>query len=403
MKKSIWLNTLERMGSQKVATVMMTLLLILTYLGTLEQAEHGLYRVQQTYFESWFLFHQFDSDWWFIPFEGWSFSIPLPGGLTCMIIFTINLLVGGILLLRLRKRTFGIFIIHVGIALMMSAGLVKLKASDEGYLQLWESQEAAEYISHHEWEVAVFETGKTSVDEHLVRMKRLAGNSELVIEPIAGLPFQLKLSGALPNCRALPVGPNWTPDSPAIDGWGLLKRPEVAENEQNLPGLTIDMIPSDSEDGPTQQALLWGGQNYPWTFEVADKSFSIALRKIRHSMPFSIRLDNFEKVDHPGISVAKEYRSDVTQRSEASQRKVRIEMNDPLRDQGLILFQSSWGPSNAAPGAELYSVFSVVRNPSDQWPLYSCIVIAIGMAITFVQKFLGYSKKQAKQHKEISQ
>ncbi|MBT5737473.1 MAG: hypothetical protein HOI29_02745, partial [Planctomycetes bacterium] len=120
------------------------------------------------------------------------------------------------------------------------------------------------------------------------------------------------------------------------------------------------------------------------------------------SMPFSIRLDNFEKVDHPGISMAKEYRSDVTQKAAASQRKVRIEMNDPLRDQGLILFQSSWGPSNAAPDAELYSVFTVVRNPSDQWPLYSCIVIGIGMAITFIQKFLAYSKKQAKQHKVIS-
>jgi len=402
VKSSSGLTILKKIGSQKVATVMMVFLLMLTYLGTLEQAEHGLYRVQQKYFESWGLIHHFSSAWWFVPSEAFSFSIPLPGGMTCMIIFTINLLVGGILLLKLQKRNFGIFIIHVGIALMMCAGLVKLKASDEGYLQLWESQEASEYISHHQWEVAVFETGNGSVDEHLVRFDRMAGKSELAIEPTTGLPFQLKLSGALANCRALSVGPNWTPDSPAIDGWGLQEQQELAENEQNLPGLTIDMIPTNLDDGSKQQALLWGGQNYPWTFTVADKTFAVALRKIRHSMPFSIRLDNFEKVDHPGISMAKEYRSDVTQKSAESQRKIRIEMNDPLRDQGLILFQSSWGPSNAAPDAELYSVFTVVRNPSDQWPLYSCIVIGIGMAITFIQKFLAYSKKQAKQHKEIS-
>jgi cytochrome c biogenesis protein ResB len=119
-------------------------------------------------------------------------------------------------------------------------------------------------------------------------------------------------------------------------------------------------------------------------------------------MPFSIRLDNFEKVDHPGIATAKEYRSDVTQRTGQDDRRVRIEMNDPLRDKGLILFQSSWGPQNAAPGDELFSVFSVVRNPSDHWPLYSCIVIAIGMAITFIQKFLAYSKRQAKKMKEVA-
>jgi hypothetical protein len=74
----------------------------------------------------------------------------------------------------------------------------------------------------------------------------------------------------------------------------------------------------------------------------------------------------------------------------------------PLRDKGLILFQSSWGPQDAAPGDDLFSVFSVVRNPSDHWPLYSCIVIAIGMAITFIQKFLAYSKQQAKTLKEVA-
>ena len=60
------------------------------------------------------------------------------------------------------------------------------------------------------------------------------------------------------------------------------------------------------------------------------------------------------------------------------------------------MLASSWGPSNAGAGDDLYSVFAVVRNPSDYWPLYTSIVIAVGMAIAFIQKFLNYSKRQAR-------
>ena len=70
-------QVLKVLGSQKLATVMMTFLLILTFLGTLEQAEHGLYQVQKMYFESWGLVHFFDLSFMKIP-------LPLPGGLLCM-------------------------------------------------------------------------------------------------------------------------------------------------------------------------------------------------------------------------------------------------------------------------------------------------------------------------------
>lgn len=386
-------KALKIFGSQGLAALMMFFLLLLTFLGTLEQTEMGLYQVQKKYFESFFL----TKDLLGIP-------IPLPGGLLCMIIFSVNLLVGGIMRLRVSKRNLGIFIIHVGIAVMMAAGLVKLVASNDGFLTLMENQESAEYSSHHQWEVAVFEIGSKPIAEYRVHEDRWkAGNQEVLLQAQPGseqknpngLPFNLKISGPLNNCRPLPVGPNWQPDSEAIDGWALRKLDMEVENERNTPGLLLQVEPTDSQNNSSQSGLLWGRQNYPWTFDVNGRTYAAALRKIRHSMPFSIRLDNFEKVDHPGIAMAKEYRSDVTQTLDGNQRQIRIEMNAPLRDQGLILFQSSWGPSNAAPGDILYSVFAVVRNPSDHWPLYSCIIIAVGMAIAFLQKFLKYGQQQS--------
>ena len=56
----------------------------------------------------------------------------------------------------------------------------------------------------------------------------------------------------------------------------------------------------------------------------------------------------------------------------------------------MIAFQSSWGPQNAGPGDRLFSVFTVVENPSDQWPLWSCIVIGIGLVLHFGMMLMRY-------------
>ena len=119
-------------------------------------------------------------------------------------------------------------------------------------------------------------------------------------------------------------------------------------------------------------------------------------------MPFAIHLDKFTKLEHPGTDIPSEFSSDVTQTSGAEERAILIRMNEPLRDEGLVLFQSSWGPPNAREGDRLFSVFSVVRNPSDHWPLYSCIVIGVGLLIVFTQKLSRYVGAQnAKRMREV--
>ena len=67
---------LKTLGSQGLAALMMLFLLILTFLGTLEQAETGLYQVQKKYFES------------LLVKDVFGYPIYLPGGLLCSIIFS---------------------------------------------------------------------------------------------------------------------------------------------------------------------------------------------------------------------------------------------------------------------------------------------------------------------------
>jgi hypothetical protein len=77
------------------------------------------------------------------------------------------------------------------------------------------------------------------------------------------------------------------------------------------------------------------------------------------------------------------------------ERPVRISMNQPLRDGGLVLYQASWGPSNARPGDPLFSTFAVVRNPADRLPLVACIVIAAGLLVHFGRKLALHLRAEA--------
>ena len=130
--------------------------------------------------------------------------------------------------------------------------------------------------------------------------------------------------------------------------------------------------------------------------DVAGREFALKLRKKRFELPFAIHLHDFHHDYHPGTGMARSYMSDVSISADSVETPVRIEMNDPLRRDGLIVFQSTWGPQDAQPGEPLYSGFAVVRNPSDHFPLIACIVIAIGLCLHFWRMLIRHVRNETR-------
>jgi hypothetical protein len=62
---------------------------------------------------------------------------------------------------------------------------------------------------------------------------------------------------------------------------------------------------------------------------------------------------------------------------------MRVTMNEPIRHEGYVLFQTGWGPQSSPLRHDLYSEFTVVENPSDQWPKWACYMIGIGLLFHF--------------------
>jgi hypothetical protein len=368
----------------RLACVLLILLGLLTWLGTLEQVEHGLYRVQREYFESLFLLHEVRG----VP-------VPLPGATLVLGLLFVNLLVGGMLRLRRGWGTAGILVAHVGVALLLVAGFVKLAFSKDGHVTLFESERASWFQSYFRWELVLarrLPDGR--VEESLVPEEDFldASGGRTVTLAGASLPFDLEVAHVLPNCRPLPKGPMFTPEEPVVDGWFLRPEPVATEAESNLAGLLVRVVPKNGE--PPREGLLWGLARGPWTVSVGGETWGLELRKERYPLPFTLVLDDFTKEDHPRTALPKSFASDVTVVESGIERQVEISMNEPLREAGLVLYQASWGPASAGPGDPLFSTFAVVENPADRVPLVGCVVSAIGLVWHFSRKLGRHVRAQ---------
>lgn len=370
-------SVLDFFSSLGLSCALLILLALLTYLGTIDQVENGLFEAQKKYFESLIVWKAIG------PF-------PMPGAYLVMMVLFVNLVLGGIVRIRKSWATAGVIIGHVGILMMLGAGLVKFYWSKEGHVTLYEGQSKSEFESYYDWELVVFEpTERGTTLEHPIAPQAVASATgaagRVFRDPT--LPFELQVSHYMRNCRLMPKGPMFEVDVPVIGGMFLNGIPLDKEAEQNVPGVYVT---ARGRDGTSTSGLVWGLADDPLTATFAGKPYAFSLRRQRFPMPFTVRLDKFTKENQPRMDMAKLFSSDVSVSEPQGTRAVKISMNEPLRDKGLVLYQASWGPSNAKPGDPLFSTLAVVSNPSDQWPLYSCIVIAAGMLLHFSRKLVRH-------------
>ena len=395
-----WRTTVDFLGSYRLSVSLLVGLMVLTWLGTLYQIEHGLYDAQKLYFES-FVVLQHPADVWVDGRDGWldrlPFVVPFPGGMTLMGLLAINLVIGGFVRVLARMgrgaaflRRSGVLVTHFGIAVLLAAGIVRHQTAVEGNVTLYEGQRASTYRSFHEWEIAVRrQVADGEVEELLIPGGQFLdlAESQVAVFHSGLLPFAVRVEAAARHAEVRPVSaPMPGSGVPGVggEGFALSPKPRETSNERNIAGAVVALESDGSTGLDDRRAVLSGLDREPWVVESTDGSiWALELRKKTYPLPFTIRLDEFEAEMHPGTRKAKSYRSRVTVTEDGRDRSVLVQMNEPLRSDGLVVYQSSWGPQGAAPGTPLFSGFQVVENVTDQWPLWGCVIIAIGMCLAF--------------------
>ncbi len=371
-------------ASYGMAVVVLFLLLVLTLLGTLEQAEHGLWAVQKKYFDSVFLVHHLFGR---VP-------IPLPGVYLLMTLLFVNLLCGAIIRAPKSWRAPGMLIAHGGILLLLLGGFVTFHFSTDGMLQLYEDESSDVFKSYHEWVVEVRQVEPAPSEQvWIVPLQRLERGGARAVRRVTApeWPFTLALSGFQPHSRPLLQA---APLHRRVDGVALHALPREPEQEFNVPGLYVDVVPAAGAAVPAE-GILWGLERHPLAVAVGDARWTVGLARRQWQMPFTVRLDTFTVEHHPNTAIARTYRSDITRFEDGHEEQIRISMNAPMRHRGYTLFQATWGPQNAPPGTPLFSGFAVVRNPADQWPLIACIVVGVGLLIHLLQRLIRQVRRGA--------
>lgn len=94
-------------------------------------------------------------------------------------------------------------------------------------------------------------------------------------------------------------------------------------------------------------------------------------------LPFTIKLEDFRKLDYPGTAMAMSYESDVSvEYSNGDSGETTIWMNHPLKYEGWKVYQSSFRGDSV-------SIFSIMRDPG-LWIIYvGCIGMCLGIAVMF--------------------
>jgi hypothetical protein len=387
-----------------LATILLLLLGLLTWFATLEQIDKGLYATLNKYFHwrSVLLFPELKFEingvdkWIMIP-------LPLPGGYWVGAVLLLNLTLGGVIRIRKGWRHAGNLIAHFGIIFMLVGAGVSHHFSERGNMAVGEGESSNTAEDYFEYVVEIAEIKDSKASSiHVIRGAHIEdlkpGKTRLFRLP--ELPFDLEIGGYLMNAAPVSISER-APDQGqlVVDGYYLMEKPGEVNAEANTAASFARIVRRDGSK--SDPFILAGASFHPFSVRHDDRIFTVDMRKRLWPMPFTVQLDEFTAAFHPGTMMPSKFVSKITRVENGGEAKVTIQMNEPMRYEGLTFFQASYGPPGAGPGQRMYSVFEIVRNPADKWPEYSLYVVTLGMLITFLIKLVSFIAANSRKNRHV--
>lgn len=376
---SSWLRVFT---SLRLTVVLLAFGLILVFWGTLAQVNLGLYRAQNEFFRSFFIYWSLD---------GSGLRIPIfPGGYLVGGLLLINLFAAHLRYYQPGRKKYGIVLIHVGVVLLLLGQLFTDLLSTESlmHLRLGDTRNYSE--SSRQFELAVIDSTDARTD-HVVAIsgKRLRKKGEIKLPE---MPFTLRIvayhdNSSLTNAPA--TGYEEVKTARGIGSaiwWRPLPR-ETEMDRRDMPSAIIELI---GPQGSLGSCLVSAYLSSPQVFTHNDRVYQLTMRLERFYKPYSVHLLEFRHDKYPGTEIPKNFSSRVrvAHSRTGEEREVLIYMNNPLRYEGETYYQASFDTDNQG------TVLQVVRNPSWLTPYFSCVLVGIGMLIQFCSHLIGFASKR---------
>jgi len=404
----------EFFTSLKLTVVLLAFAIVIVFIGTLAQADEGLYGAQAHYFKQWIVIgaHLF----------GHKIPLLLPGGYLIGTLLLVNLVTTHIYRFEFKFKKAGIQLAHAGIIVLLVGQLSTDLLSRELQMRFSEGEARNYSDSATDYDLTFLSGNElTAIPE-----KMLKAGTEL---KIANLPLTIcvkqhwhnsDLNFRAPMMRnAPPLATNGI----AVN-FDFTRTDDVKVMDQrNVPTVLLEFVTPSGSLG-TWVASDWAGDaslveqvrnGYqqmgagmaqkivvqlvaPQTIDIGGRKFAFALRPARVIHPFSLTLLKATHTTYPGTDIPKDFRSRVRIDNPQSgeKREVEISMNHPLRYGGYTYYQYQMaaGEMVERTGQKASSTLQVVRNPSWLTPYVGCAMVGLGLMVQFMYHLVGFVSKR---------
>ena len=414
--------------SLRLTVTLLSLGILLVFVGTVAQADEGLYQAQERYFKHWFV--------WGITFFGHKVPVPLPGGYLIGTLLLLNLTAAHINRFQWTWKKFGIHLTHAGVILLLVGQLTTDLFSRETQMRVAEGETKNWSESASDYELA-FRTDLDAQKEQVVAIPTtlLASGGEIKHEK---LPFTIRVKNYWRNSEPTFRAPMATNLPPPLTTNGVARHFDFSPtpvthkmDDKNVPTAVLELagasgppgvwvVPGWSGDetmiaavrasyrrsmGPQMAGAISSRLAEPQFVEAGGKRYTFVLRPARAYKPFSLTLLKATHTTYPGTvsssnpdGIPKDFRSRVRLEhpEKRENREVEIYMNSPLRYAGLTFFQYQMaaGEMMQQAGETASSTFQVVRNPAWLTPYAGCVIVAAGLIFQFMIHLVGFVSKR---------
>jgi hypothetical protein len=405
------------LSSLKLTVVLLAFGVVLVFVGTVAQADEGLYNAQERYFKHWFVPY--------FSFFGTKVPVPLPGGYFLGTALLVNLLAAHYTRFKWGWKKSGIFLTHLGIIMLLVGQLATDLLSRETQMHFAEGQTRYHSESSMDYELAIISDANPETEDVVaIPASLLKSGGEIKNDK---LPFTLKVKefwrNSEPSFRA-PMKQNAAPltTNGVAQSFDFARSPDTKTmEEKNVPTAIIEVVDSKQSYGAWvfsgwsgDEAMVNGIRRSfarqmdeqlanklatqlaaEQAVEVGGKRYAISLRPARFYNQYAMTLLQTTHTVYRGTDTPKDFRSRVRidNKQTGESREVDIYMNNPLRYQGLTFYQFQMGKDDLDRNRGT-SVLQVVRNPGWLTPYFGCILVGLGLVVQFMIHLVGFISKR---------
>lgn len=397
--------------SLKLTVALLACAIVIVFIGTLAQADEGLYGAQAHYFKQWLIIgaHLF----------GHKIPLIFPGGYLVGTLLLVNLVCTHVYRFEFTFKKTGIQLAHAGIIVLLVGQLATDLLARELLMEFseGESRNYSESSSQHEL-IFVNDSEVTAIPETMLKP-----GAEI---KVASLPFTVRVKNYWRNSDAdyrapmVQHGPPLTTNGIGANFDFKPEKDDTSMNDQNIPTVVLEIVADAGPMGTwvaAEEAL--GSRVYnryarqvgdpmgekiarqlftPQIIKAGGRQYALGLRKLRVQHPFSLTLLKATHTTYPGTDIPKDFRSRVLidNRATGEKREVEISMNQPLRYGGYAYYQYQMnaGQLAAQAGRKPSSTLQVVRNPGWLTPYIGCTLVGVGLLIQFFYHLIGFITKR---------